>query len=83
MLIKRLGKESRRFTKLIHFKATCPNCGCVALLDEDDVFSVSDLKLRSTCHYICPGCKRAVVSKALVLGKLKYLIVTGVWRKEI
>lgn len=83
MIVFKVGSQSKRFTKLIHFKATCPHCGCVALLDEDDVFSASDLKLRSTCHYICPGCKRAVVSSAKVLGRIQYLIATGVWRREI
>lgn len=80
MIIFKVGSQSERFTKLIHFKATCPKCGCVALLDEDDVFSVSDLKLRSTCHYICPGCKRAVVSKALVIGRLKYFVAARFWK---
>lgn len=83
MLILKVGKESKLHIKLIHFKATCPICGCVALLDVDDVLSASDLKayrLRTTVHYICPDCKKAVISDAFILGRFRFFRSSGFWK---
>lgn len=74
MIVLKVGKSSRCADRLIHFKATCPDCGCVALLDLEDVSRADDLKRHTNIEYICPDCKKAETVKARVSGRLSFLI---------